>query len=219
MKKRSITIGTYKTADHGWTLTGWTLTDPEQKTSYVEKVGGDGSFDLSTALSGGIPRYKPRTFTATLECSQGTREERGRLISAMVNELDGLEWNTVPPDHPDHYLTGRVHVAVLRHDLAYAEVQVTGTVDPWLYKARETVVEHKTTIKTQTIHLYNGGRKAVVPMLTVDGVVHIMKGEDAVLLPEGSYKWPSLTLMPGITTFDCMGMGSLTITYREAVLR
>lgn len=219
MKKRSVTFGTYKTADHGWTLTGWTLSDPEMKTSYVEKVGGDGSFDLSTALSGGIPRYKPRTFTATLECSQGTRADRGRLISDMVNELDGLEWNTVPPDYPEHYLTGRVHVAVLRHDLAYAEVQVTGTVDPWLYSSRERVVELETTLAQQTVRLYNEGRKAVVPMLTVEGAVQMMMGEDVAFLPEGSYKWPALTLMPGVTEFDCFGIGKLAISYREAVLR
>ena len=219
MQKRSITIGTYKTADHGWTLTGWTLSDPEQKTSYVEKVGGDGSFDLSTALSGGIPRYKARTFTATLECSRGTREERGRLICDLVNQLDGLEWNTVPPDHPEHYLTGRVHIAVLRHDLAYAEEQVTGTVDPWLYSSRERVTELTPDIVGQSVTLYNEGRKAVVPMLTVEGVVGLRLGGTDVLLSEGAYKWPTLMLYPGSTTFYCHGSGSLTVTYREAVLR
>lgn len=219
MKKRSVTFGTYITADHGWTLTGWTLSDPEMKTNYVEKTGGDGSWDLSTTLTGGIPRYKPRNLAVFLECSQGTRADRGRLISDIVNQLDGLEWQVVLPDHPDHYLQGRLHVAVKQHSLAYAEVEVTGLVDPWFYSSREKVVEVAATLSGQTITVYNEGRKAVVPMLTVDGSLGIRVGETYVMLSEGTYKWPTLTLLPGETSFVCLGVGSLTVTYREAVLR
>jgi hypothetical protein len=56
MQKRTMIFGSYNTAEHGWTLGQWKLSDPVQKTNYVERTGGDGSWGLSTAHSNGIPR-------------------------------------------------------------------------------------------------------------------------------------------------------------------
>jgi hypothetical protein len=212
-------FGSYNTAEHGWTLGQWTLTDPEQKTNYVEKSGGDGSWDLSTAQSNGIPRYQDRTLTVPLECSEGTRAEREDIINDMVNELDGLEWQIVLPDRPDHYLTGRLHVAVEYSDLAHAKVVVTGTVEPWLYSARESVVELTADSITQEARIYNKGRRVVVPMLTVTGDVSLSIGSSTTRLTEGAYKWPALLLMPGLSILKYSGLGTVTLTYREAVLR
>lgn len=228
MQKRTVLFGNYNTAEHGWTLSALLLSDPEQKTNYVEKTGGDGSWDLSTAQTGGIPRYKNRTLTATLECSQGTREDREVLINDMVNTLDGLEWQIVLPDRPDHYLVGRLHVAVDYSDLAHAMVTVTGDVEPWLYSARETIVElaAPTTISTDaaTFYLWNNGRKVVNPLLTVSGVARLTFGGVNTSLTTGNYRWPALQLVPGenalIYTGSTGGVDeSITLTYREAVLR
>lgn len=219
MKKRTILFGSYDTAEHGWTLGQWTLTAPEQKTNYVEKSGGDGSWDLSTAQTNGIPRYKNRTLTVPLECSKGTREDREGLINEMMNELDGLEWQIVLPDRPDHYLLGRLHIAVNYSDLAHAMVTVTGTVEPWLYKSKETVVELEALGPETPARIYNSGRKAVVPLLTVEGDIQVSIGGVTVKVGEGTYKWPPLVLTPGFTSFTYKGEGSLVLTFREAVLR
>jgi hypothetical protein len=168
MQKRTVKFGEYNTADYGWTLTGWDLSAPEQKTTYVEKTGGDGSWDLSTVLTGGLPRYKTRKLTATFECSVGNREHREALINDMVNLLDGLEWPIVPPDRPDHYLVGRVHVAVNQNSLSWAMVTVTAVVSPWLYSARETIHDLSTSSSdVKSVQLINGGRRALVPTITV----------------------------------------------------
>ena len=225
MKKRSIKFGTYDTAHRGWTLTGWTLGDPEQKTNYIEKTGGDGSWDFSTALTGGIPRYKDRPLIATFECSKGKRNDRERLISDMMNTLDGLVWPIVLPDHPEHYLTGRVHVRVKRSDLAYAEVEVSATCEPWFYSAREKVVEVTDISPTKkSVELFNGGRRAVSPSFAVGGasLVRLWYGGLATTLAgNGVYKWPAMVMAPGVHTLEYLGNtdSTLTITYREAVLR
>lgn len=219
MQKRTIIFGSYNTAEHGWTLGQWTLTDPELKTNYVEKPGGDGSWDLSTAQTDGIPRYKNRTLTVPLECSKGTREDRLKMVAEMVNELDGLEWQIVLPDNPDHYLSGRLHVAVNYCDLAHAKVTVTGTVEPWLYSARESVVEITSAGPEAEVYIHNKGRKAVVPMLAVSGELALSLDGASVQLSEGVYKWPSLLLLPGLTLLSYSGIGTLTVTFREAVLR
>jgi hypothetical protein len=219
MKKRSIKIGDYDTAAHGWTLAGCKLSDPEPKLNYVEKNGGDGSWDLSTVLTGGITRYKNRTLTATLELSSGTREEREAEINELVNNHDGLERQIVLPDRPDHYLKGRVQIAVNYSDLAHAAVTVTATCEPWLYRARESIVELTATGAAQTAFIRNGGRRAVVPVLSVTGRIKLRFGAATTDLTAGTFGWPALLLTPGLHELEYSGSGDLVITYREAVLR
>lgn len=227
MDKRTLIIGSYNTALHGWTLCSWKLGDPVQKTNYVEKSGGDGSWDLSTVMTDGIPRYKNRPFTATLECSQGTREERELLLNAMVNQLDGLEWDIVPPDRPDHYIRGRVHIAVNQNSMAYAAVTITAEVEPWIYALREAVVVLDAPITSSTeaatFIVRNDGRRVVSPVLTVKGTAHLSFKGNHTNLTTGTYEWPALQLAPGLNeiiyTGSMAGGDTLTLTYREAVLR
>lgn len=246
MQKRTILFGSYNTAEHGWTLSGCTLSAPEQKTQYIEKTGGDGSWDLSTVMTDGIPRYKDRTLTVTLECSKGTRDDREDLINEMVNSLDGLTWRVVLPDRPQHFLSARLHVAVDFNTPAYAQVTVTGMCEPWLYAERETVVPVRAveqdpaapnpeTLKRVNIH--NRGRKAVIPLLTVSNGTYINlrmtpnisydvqlvndtnSGQYSENTNSTTYQWPGLVLMPGLNEFYIDGDAVLTLTYREAVLR
>lgn len=225
LNKRTVKLGDYDTAVDGWTLTGCALSDAEQKTNYVEKTGGDGSWDMSTVLSNGIPRYSNRALVVTLENSQGDRASREKIISRMVNRLDGLEWPIVLPDYPDHYLLGRLHVAVNYSDLAHAMVTVTATCQPWLYRARETirVINAPITSSTEaaTFFVLNEGRKVVTPQLTVTGTAHLSFKGNHTDLTAGTYEWPALQLMPGENELIYTGTsgGTLTLKYREAVLR
>ena len=220
MTKRSLKIGGYITAEHGWTLTEWVLSAPEQKTHYIEKTAGDGSWDLSTVVTDGIPRYKNRSLTAVLECSVGTRKERAELIGQMVNQLDGFEWEIVLPDYPDHVLIGRVHVEVGFNTLAHASVTVTAVCEPWLYKAQETAHALAVTEEERSVVLSNNGRKVLVPLLTVTGTALLKFGTSSVTLTDaGSYEWPTLLLTPGDHSLAYSGDGQLVIKFREAVLR
>lgn len=225
MEKRTVRFGSYDTAAYGWTLTGYKLSDAEQKLNYVEKPGGDGSWDMSTTLTDGIPRYKDRSLTVTLECSEGTRADRQALISEMVNTLDGLVWDTVLPDYPGHFVTGRIHVAVVQNSLAYAAVTVTGTVAPWLYCRRENVTElQPTDMQLQEVKLRNSGRLVVVPSFTVEGgandTARFEYGASSMSVGPGVYKWPAVVLTQGLHTLRYAASSgcTVTITYREAVL-
>lgn len=220
MLKRTIRFGEYDTAAHGWTLTSYKLSDPDQKTNYVEKMGGDGSWDLSTVLTEGIPRYRDRTLTVTLENSVGTREKREEVLNIMVNRLDGLEWRIVLPDRPGYYLTGRVHVVVDYNDPAHAAVTITAVCAPWLYKSELT--EYKLTVEDRSkgVTLTNAGRLAMVPQIqTTDSVALVYGTAYLQLETAGTYEWPMLLLTPGDHVLEYSGAGTLTITYREAVLR
>lgn len=220
MLKRTVLLGTYDTAAHGWTLTGQKLSDPQMKTNYVNKTGGDGTWDWSTVMTDGLPRYGDRTLNLTFECSEGTRADRETLISEIVNTLDGLEWEITLPDHTDYYLVGRLHVAVNYSDFAHAAVTITGNCRPWLYKKTEKVIILTAASTSKSATLVNSGRLAVVPTLEVeDGTVSLTYGTATTSMSAGTYTWPTLLLTPGNHPIQYKGSGKLTISYREAVLR
>lgn len=225
MKKRTIQFGDYDTAAHGlWTLTGWDFPEPAQETNLVNVPGRTlGPLDLSTALTDGEPTYGPRELLATLESSEGDRLAREARISEMVNKLHGQRVDFVLPDHPLHYGTGRLAVKKLYNDMAHASVQVTGICEPWLYAKDETVVVLTATGTAQTARLRNAGAMPMVPLLEVTAAsgatVNLVYGAYSWALAAGSYKLPDLRLTPGDHVLTYSGAGSVSITYREAVLR
>lgn len=223
MEKRRIVFGDYDTAAHGWTLApGWKLSDPVQKTNFVDRPGGHGSWDLSTALTDGLPRYNDRTLSATFESSEGNRLARKAIIDHMVNALDGLTFDILLPDDPLRYIVGRVSVAEDYNDPAHAAVTVTATCEPWKYNRYTTDVTLLAASEAQQAQLVNSGRLEVVPVLTVTGDganVLLEYGGDSIALSAGTYQWPELLLTPGSHVVTYSGAGVLLISYREAVLR
>lgn len=221
MQKRKIIIGDYDTAANGWTLTKWKLSNAEQKTNYRDKPSGDGAWDLSTALTDGIPKYNDRELTATLECSENNRLEREAMIRNMVNLLDGFRWKIRLPDDDLHYVMGRVHVAREYNDPAHASVTVHAVCEPWKYANAETLVSLIASGSRQVAQLTNKGRQVVVPTLTVTGAsasVLLEYGASSITLSAGTYQWPALILAPGRHELTLSGTGSVLVSYREAVL-
>lgn len=223
MEKRGLTIGTYDTAAQGWTLTSWELSAPQYVSNMVDVPGRiDGPLDLSTAVTGGEPRYQSRTLTATFERSDGTRMEREAAINTMVNWLDGWRQNIVLPDDDLHYVTGRVSVERLYNDPAHASVSVQAVCEPWKYSNLETVVRLTGAADAQTATFVNSGRRTVVPLLVVTGTgsLSLQFGTASWSLGAGTYQLPDIMLTQGSHTFTYSGEGmTMTATYREAVLQ
>lgn len=222
MIKRRLIIGDYDTAVHGlWTLREWEITPAEQVTTFLDIPGRiDGPLDASTALTDGDPRYGSRTLTAVLESSEGSRIERESRISIMTNWLDGWRLNIVLPDDPEHYITGRVHVERIYNDPAHASVQVTAICDPWKYSVNETVHVLTLAQNAQTATFVNTGRRTVVPTVTIEGgPASLVFGTAAWTLSAGVYALPDFFLRQGEGTLTYSGTGTVTVTYREAVLQ
>lgn len=222
MKKRTVKFNDYDTAAHGWTLTRIQLEDPDPKLNYIEKTLGDGSWDMTAVMTGGLVRYRDRELTLTLECSEGTRADREELLNELVNQHDGLIRDIILPDRPDHFLRGRVRISVTQSGLAYAAVKITATCEPWLYAIRENItILDDLSATRRAVTLYNNGRRAVVPVLTTseDSTVALYYNGAHVTLPTGAYEWPTLVLTPGRHELEYAGIGALTISFREAVLR
>ena len=221
MRKRKIIFGEYDTAAHGWTLTGWQLTAAEQKTNFVDKPAGDGSWDLSTALTGGVARYSDRSLTATFECSEGDRTTRELTIRRMINTLDGMRVDITLPDDDTHFISGRLHVAREYNDLAHAAVTVTAVCSPWKHAKAETFLPLTLTAEKQKIILTKDGRRTVVPDIKVTGGPMFIEydGEITEVPGDGeTYQWSALVLTSGAHRVTVSGAGTALISYREAVL-
>jgi hypothetical protein len=118
-------------------------------------------------------------------------------------------------------MAGRLHVARDYNDPAHAAVTVTATCDPWKYSNTETSIALVATTTKQTATLINNGRRAVIPVLTVEGngaSVVLEYGPASKTLAAGVYKWPDLLLTPGGHKLTYSGSGKVIISYREAVL-
>lgn len=218
MQKRELILGEYHTAAKGWTLCELTLSAPEQQT-YIINVPGGAPIDASTALTDGEPAYNNRELYARLENSEGTRMDRERLVSELVNALDGYLVRITLPDDPGHYITGRVRVEKEYNDPAHASVIITATCDPWLYNITERIYRLKATTTTQAVHLINDGRLALVPRVVVTGgSVTLGDANHTQELSEGSWLVPWIYLRRGTTPITYSGTGTVEIVYREAVL-
>lgn len=225
MDKRTIRLNDYDTAAHGlWTLTAWDFPEPTPEENLMNVPGRrQGPLNLSTVLTDGEPSYGSRPLSITLESSEGDRPARLARISEMVNRFHGRQAKIVLPDHPMHYAVGSLSVQLLYNDLVHASVQVTGTCEPWLYAKDETAVLLTATASDQNATLRNAGAMAVVPLIEVsaetDQSVNLVYGSYSWALSAGAYKLPDLLLTPGDHVITYSGTGTVSITYREAIIR
>jgi hypothetical protein len=213
-----MTSPVYVTTNVGWTLASCELSAPVQKTSYIDKPGGDGAWDLSTTMTDGIPRYQNRTLTATLELSAFDRSTRDAAIRSMVNTLAGRRLRVFLPDDPSRYLVGRVHVERKYNNLSHASVIVTMDCDPWKYNVTLTSHLYGLTTTASAKTMTNTGGRTVVPTIEVGGEAKLVYGTASISFSKGKYQWPELLLTPGSHQLKVSGSSSLVISYREAVL-
>ena len=222
MEARKLVLGTYDTVLNGpWTLASWELSAAQYRSQIVTVPGRDGDLDLSAALTDGTPRYGNRNLTATLERSDGTRQERETAINTMVNWLDGWRLDIRVPDDEGHYLVGRVRVVRNYNDMAHASVTVTAVCDPWRYSNHETVIRLTAGAEAQPARLTNSGRRTVVPTIQItgeDASVTLVYGTYSWVLGAGSYQLPDLVVPQGGIPITYSGTGVIGFTYREAVL-
>lgn len=218
---RKILFGDYDTAAWGLTLTGWELSAPQYKASFVSVPGRDGDLDLSTALTDGEPRYSNRDLTAAFECSNGTHATRAALFGQIVNAIDGRRMQIILPDDDAHAVDGRLQVAVEYNDLAHGALTITANCGPWREAIQSKSVTLTAVSTEKTATLTNNGRRILTPTVVVSGTdvsVSLKFGESSWALSAGTYKLPGLLLRPGSNTVKYSGSGTVVLTWTEAVL-
>lgn len=219
--ERYFILGQFNTFyDWRFILTAKDITPPEPKTNYVDISGMDGSLDLSEALTGGIT-YKDRTISASFWTSEGTYDERTILLRGITAALHGKKLRIVEPDDPGHYFYGRVKIKSVQNILPYATFTIEATCEPWRYANNETVRTVNVSGESKTdIIINNNGMRTVSPVVDIvaDENLEITYDNTTIWLTTGSYRVPDLKLYQGANVVSVLGNGSISFTYREAVL-
>lgn len=198
-------------------LTSKDVTPPEPKINLVELDGMSGSLDLSEALTGEVT-YKDRIVSATFWTNNGSRKDREKLLRDIRISLHGRKIKIVDPDDPDHYFYGRIKIKSESNILAYAEISIEATCEPWRYAIEESTryVEVNQDIVDVVIH--NDGVKTLSPVITVTGSVDITHNGVTTSLTDGNYIISGVKLYRGVNVVKVSGEGAVTFTYREADL-
>ena len=217
--ERYFKIDKYNTFyDWDLILTAKSVTPPEPKTYYVELDGADGTLDLSEALTGGVV-YKDRTVSATFWTDHGTRAERTLLLRRIRQELHGKKVKIVEPDDSEHYFIGRVIIKEETNNMAYATISIECPCEPWRYSLTDSVRNIAVSSSQVTnLVITNNGVKTLTPEITVTGSVNITYNGSTVSLVAGTYKISDLRLYRGVNIVGVSGEGSVTFTYKEAII-
>lgn len=225
----SLYIQSYKTDDHGWTVTAWELEEAEAVTDYVDIPGRiNGPLDLSNVLTDGLPTYGNRQLSITLESSEGTRADRILEIKKL-EKLTGFKYIITTPEYEDidafdlRRLYGRlVSVKTNYNDLAHAQVSMTFVCEPY-YTPRSF---RTYTLTAGTTELANNGDRPAVPLLSVKGVtdsITLSIPGKQWSLSNGTYTLPGLIIPHdpigvGILDVTVTGTGTITLQFKEGYL-
>lgn len=218
MNRRFFILDKFNTwYDWRCTVTAKEIPAAEPKTNYINIEGAHGTLDFSEALTG-EPVYGDRTVSASFMCSEGTHKERVALLRRIRTALHGRKVRIIEPDDPDHYFLGRVKVMGEENHLAYMAFTIEAICDPWRYAVNESRRSVTVDGSSVDVVIYNAGDKTICPVVTVTGEVTLTFNGVAADLTVGEYKAPALRLSHGANVIGVAGTGSVTFTYREAVL-
>lgn len=193
-------------------MTRKTIAPPNVQTFEATVPGRNGKLDLSEFLTG-EPTYDNRKLEFEF-VGDGSRETVLLLIDEMLS-FHGQYITVTLDDYPFWYFTGRV---TIDHSDNGNHVIFTVSVDaqPFRYaiKPREYTVAGVTD---EALILPNVG-VSVIPTVTVTEETTLVMGDITVTLTAGTYELDNFKLRRGDNLITITSTGTVTLTYREAVI-
>lgn len=231
----SITFGDKNTWDD-WHLIPKTrplFNPPSVKTYYVEIPGGDGSLDLSTALTG-RPTYKNRTGSWEFYVENGFKDW-AVLYSEIMTYLHGRKMKAVLEDDPEYYYEGRFSVNTWKSDPNWSMITIDYEVGPYKRSHLNTGEDWEWdtfNFETDMIRSYKDlpvdgsltvtviGDTMPVPPTIVSSVAGMTVAKDGTTytLSKGNNYISELTIQEGENTLVFGGTGTITILYERGRL-
>ncbi|MFD1466469.1 hypothetical protein ACFQ4L_10390 [Lapidilactobacillus mulanensis] len=198
---------------------GIVLEDPEPRTDLIDNPAGDGSIDVSEALTGEI-RYKDRNIELTLA---KPKYEKGwqSSLSSFVNDVHGRRIDVVLPLYPDYHFVGRLRaVADFRGNKGLSIISVTGVMEPYRYKNELTKVSATVPDSgSLTLNLVNE-RMTTLPTFTISADSQITFNATTYSHIKGTFTLANVFLTQGDNpiTIKATAGTKVTITYQEGAL-
>jgi hypothetical protein len=215
---RGIIIGDIHTAnDWDLILNAMSVAPPEPKYTKVSIDGRSGDLNLSRALTGDL-HYNNRPLSFVFLLTSGNQAEREDKINEIVNLIHGTEQKIILPDDVTYYFFGECSISEIVQNKAYASFRLNVDAEPYKYSTNEITRVIDLSNTSREVVLVNLGRKKLVPNIEVSGTANLEYGSTKTSLGTGSYKLLDLQLGTGNTLITANGSGTVTFTYREAML-
>ncbi|HFI0687003.1 TPA: hypothetical protein ACGO46_001629 [Streptococcus suis] len=203
--------------DWGVYLTSFFVGDAEPKENYIDIPFGDGSLDLTEAVTGEVS-YSSREFEAIFTIKP-PRSEWPDLVRMMRTYLNGRKRKIRNADEPDYYLIGRCKTS-FEIDGVLGRFTVFATCEPWKFKNAPTVQNVAIGASgSATIYLSNS-RKRVIPTITTSAEVSITFGGQVTVVTAGTHKFTNIVLVEGENQLTITGATGTTVSfeYQEGAL-
>lgn len=196
-KNRLIVDGIDLTERFGMILEdGYTLELPEPKTYTVDIPGGNGSIDLTEALSGDV-NYSNRKqeftfYVIGVKDFEAFKSELNCLIHGRAFDYK----ITMDPEYTYH---GRFTVSSYTHGMysvgKVGKIVISIDADPYKTKGFQTFFTN--SVGGKLIRLQNG-RKPVRPIIETDGPIKVICNNVEIQLPAGTWTVNDFLFKPGI---------------------
>ena len=202
--------------DFGMFMTDFSVSAPEPQTAYVDVPFRDGPLDFSTALTGGIVKYKNRTVTAEFKTHDRTPDSWKSRYHTFVNYVQGQKLQLIFDYDPEYYYLGRISCDASKDDQLIGAASITADCDPYKYKLSPTVKEFDVS-GSLSVTLPND-RMPTVPTVTTDAEITVEFGESTIVFAPGTRKAPELLLLEGANHMTLTGTGHIKFEYQEGAL-
>lgn len=218
MALRGVYFGDIHTGtDWNLTMNQYELEPPSVKTNFLEIEGRDGSIDLTEVLCG-EPKFSDRQLNLKFILTEGNFTSRNTLLTTIYNAVHGRRITFKDEDHAGYHLEGRFGVNSSRNDLAYGEIEIAGTMEPfWLKDIETSTFTEAGTSKT--CNVVNNGRMTVFLTVTTTAESNIQYEGGSYSLGAGTFELVDLPVKGGETVqFTVTSTGTTTFKWREGQL-
>lgn len=187
---------------------------PTPKTSFVDIAGGDGTLDLTEAVTGET-KYNDRTLKYTFTLKNKFEDLPGK-ISDIANYIHGKKFKIFNWDDLDYYFVGRLSINEYKIDRNVGSFVIEATCEPYKYKRNITRFEH--IIEGQKTIVCPNERKRVVPIITLDREMIIEFNDQTFVFSAGTHEILNIYFEKGFNELKVTGSGTIEIQYLEASL-
>lgn len=203
--------------DWGIYLSSLDIGDAPAKENYIPIPSGDGSIDLTEALTGEVS-YENRSFEAVFTIKP-PRSNWNHIVQTIRAFLNGRKRMIRVSEDGEYYLIGRCATS-FKTDGAVAFLTVKATCEPYMYK--NSVTSHNLTIGAAGSITFSckNSRKRVIPKITVSNNAMIEFNGVSIAVTSGTFRYTNIVFVEGYNELKVTGATGtkITIEYQEGII-
>ena len=171
-----------------------------------------------TEALGCEPKFSGRQLNLKIILTKGNFDSRNTLLSTIYNTVHGRRMSFKDEDHAGYHLEGRFAVNDSGNDLAYGEIEIVGTMNPFWLKDIETSTFTEAG-SSKTCSVVNNGRMTDYLTVTTTAESNIQYEGGSYSLGIGTFELVDLSVKGGETVqFTVTSTGTTTFKWREGQL-